>query len=211
MIPPLPPSSSSSDRPCQGWEPQVRPDDVAGLVRVTGRFFRAVGPQYADSALVGSRSPGRFSRASEPTLYLSASVEGVEAAMRAHRAEGEERVLVAADVDVGRILDLRDPQARDAAQVSLQEAAAPWQQIVADGGRAALLERARPADGPRRPRADRPLPHGTRAVAPRPLPLGAEHGDAGPTAAITPLSSRKLAENGSRREKREVIRGHRPG
>lgn len=51
MTPQLPSSSSSPDRPDPGREPQVRPDDDgAGFVRVTGRFFRAVDPQYADSA-----------------------------------------------------------------------------------------------------------------------------------------------------------------
>lgn len=53
--------------------------------RIEGVFYRAIDPAYRDFALSGSRTPGRYSRGDQPTLYLSSSPQGVEAAMQAHR------------------------------------------------------------------------------------------------------------------------------
>ncbi|WIE75186.1 RES domain-containing protein [Curtobacterium sp. MCSS17_007] len=102
---------------------------------VRGTFFRAVDPRFRASALAGSRSAGRYSRADEPTLYLSSSVEGVEAALMAHPGtRATAPVIVEVDVTAPRIVDLREPVARSAAGVDLEDATAPWQQVVADGG-----------------------------------------------------------------------------
>lgn len=102
---------------------------------VRGRFHRAVDSRFRASALAGSRSPGRYSRADEPTLYLSSSVEGVEAAMAAHRGERAAALdVVEVDVVASRVVDLRDRSACAAAGVDLADATAPWQQVVADGG-----------------------------------------------------------------------------
>lgn len=60
-------------------------DAEAEFIPVSGVFYRAVDPRFLDSALTGSRVPGRYSSAEEPTLYLSSSPEGVQAAMIAHR------------------------------------------------------------------------------------------------------------------------------
>lgn len=79
------------------------------LKSVSGIFFRAVDPLHAAEALSGSRGDGRYSRAGQPTLYLSASLEGVEAALIAHRASDErERVVLRFAVEAARIADLRD-------------------------------------------------------------------------------------------------------
>lgn len=102
---------------------------------IRGMFFRAVDPRFREFAIAGSRSVGRYSRADEPTLYLSASVEGVEAAMVAHRdVRAETLEIVAIDVDAARIVDLRDPGTLDSIGIDLQDAVAPWQDIAAAGG-----------------------------------------------------------------------------
>ncbi|MBT1618145.1 RES domain-containing protein [Curtobacterium flaccumfaciens pv. poinsettiae] len=92
-------------------------------------------PRFREFAIAGSRSVGRYSRADEPTLYLSASVGGVEAAMVAHRdVRAETLEIVAIDVDAARIVDLRDPGTLDSIGIDLQDAVAPWQDIAAAGG-----------------------------------------------------------------------------
>lgn len=102
---------------------------------VRGTFHRAVDPRFRASVIAGSRSAGRYSRADEPTLYLSSSVEGVEAALVAHPdTRATAPMIVEVDVTASRIVDPRDPSARSAAGVELEDATAPWPQTVADGG-----------------------------------------------------------------------------
>ncbi|WP_413320193.1 RES family NAD+ phosphorylase [Agrococcus sp. 1P02AA] len=101
---------------------------------VVGRCFRAVHPAHRAEALAGSRSHGRYSRAHQPTLYLSSSPEGVAAAMIAHRGERTaEPVVVEIDVDARGIVDLRDHQALAAAGIDPAHAAAPWQGAIEAG------------------------------------------------------------------------------
>lgn len=102
--------------------------------RVTGVFYRAVDGAYRASALDGSRLPGRYSAAGQPTLYLSASPEGVTAAMAAHGGARADLILLAFSVQADRIVDLRDPASLRASGVDLQDAVAPWQDVVAAGG-----------------------------------------------------------------------------
>lgn len=100
-----------------------------------GRFFRAIDPRFEDHAISGSRAAGRYSRTDEPTLYLSSSPEGVEAAMTAHRHErAADLELIELAVAATRIVDLRDPSALARLGVDLADAIAPWQDIVAAGG-----------------------------------------------------------------------------
>ncbi len=102
---------------------------------VRGTFYRAVDPRYRHYALSGSRSAGRYSRPHEPTLYLSSSLAGVEAAMAAHkdsRAVGLETLQVA--VEASGIIDLRDEKALEVVGIELADAIAPWQETVASGG-----------------------------------------------------------------------------
>jgi RES domain-containing protein len=110
----------------------ARIDDLTS--RVTGRCYRAVDPAHLDTALAGSRAAGRYSRATSPTLYLSASREGVAAALQAHAdARSSALVVVEVDVDASGIVDLRDPGALEAAGISLADATAPWQEAVRAG------------------------------------------------------------------------------
>jgi len=102
--------------------------------RVEGVFYRAIQPAYRDHAIAGSVVAGRYSAASQPTLYLSASVAGVDAAMIAHGGRDEpRREIILVDVSAADILDLRDENVCRAAAIKQSDAAAPWQEVVADG------------------------------------------------------------------------------
>jgi RES domain-containing protein len=102
---------------------------------INGTFYRAIDPSFREFAIAGSRSAGRYSRAHEPTLYLSSSVDGVEAAMIAHEnAQTVAREIVEIDVQAARVVDLRDSSALEAVGVDLADALAPWQDIAAAGG-----------------------------------------------------------------------------
>ena len=103
------------------------------LVPVTGIFFRATSAERIDQALAGSRRAGRFSRSDQPTLYLSSSLDGVDAAMRAHGGLGQSHVVVTVEVDSTDILDLRDAAAVRAAGLDTADAAALWQDSVSRG------------------------------------------------------------------------------
>lgn len=110
------------------------PPPVVGSA-VRGTFYRAVDPRFRELALAGSRSAGRYSRPDQPTLYLSASVEGVSAAMSAHlHARSSALEVLEVEVAATRIVDLRDVRARAASGVDLADAVAPWQDTVAAGG-----------------------------------------------------------------------------
>lgn len=105
------------------------------LTEVDGVFYRAIDPAYRQFALSGSRNPGRYSDSSQPTLYLSSSPEGVAAAMVAHKdSRSADLELIKIRVNAENILDLRDSAAVQAAGIDLQDALAPWQEIVAQGG-----------------------------------------------------------------------------
>lgn len=109
--------------------------NAAFAPEIRGTFYRAVDPDFREFALAGSRSEGRYSRAYEPTLYLSSSVDGVAAAMIAHRdARSSELEIVELDVHADGIVDLRDAVALTAADIDLADAVAPWQDVVAAGG-----------------------------------------------------------------------------
>jgi RES domain-containing protein len=115
--------------------PIVAPEPGTSFVRVEGVFYRAVDRRYLAQALQGSPAAGRYSRPEQPTLYASASPEGVAAAMIAHtRGEAPERVLVRLAVEASPILDLRDAKACQALGIDLADATAAWQEIAAAGG-----------------------------------------------------------------------------
>lgn len=98
-------------------------------------MHRAVDAAHRELALAGSRAAGRYSRPEQPTLYLSGSAEGVEAAMRAHTdASSPDRALLRFRVRGARVLDLRDSAACRAAGIDRADAAAPWQEAAARGG-----------------------------------------------------------------------------
>jgi len=102
---------------------------------IRGTFYRAIDPQFREFAIAGSRSAGRYSRAHEPTLYLSSSVDGVEAAMNAHRnARSAALEIVEVEVEAPGIVDLRDASALDSVGLTIADAIAPWQEIAEAGG-----------------------------------------------------------------------------
>lgn len=106
----------------------------APFSRVVGTVYRAIDPRYAGALLTGSRVPGRYSRAHEPTLYLSSSPQGVEAAMIAHaHARPGTLTIARLAVDAERIVDLRDAESLRASGVTLADAMAPWQALVDAG------------------------------------------------------------------------------
>lgn len=115
-------------------EPVIRRDSA--LMRtVTGSFFRAVDPAYREAALSGSRSAGRYSPPGVPTLYLSSSQAGVDAAMVAHtRDKAPDLEVLRFSVDAARIADLRDHDALRSVGIEPADAAAEWQDVVAAGG-----------------------------------------------------------------------------
>jgi len=90
---------------------KATPGIEAFLVDVGGTFFREVDRSRIAEALAGSRGPGRYSRYDQPTLYLSASVAGVDAAMRAYSNRRTERAVVPFEVAASDVLDLRRPEA----------------------------------------------------------------------------------------------------
>jgi len=115
--------------------PHLSADANAPFAKVDGVFYRAVDPAYRDSALSGSRHPGRYSSTAQPTLYLSASRDGVAAAMRAHEDNRSGHLeIVSMHVAADRICDLRNASALAAMGLELEDAVAPWQEVVAAGG-----------------------------------------------------------------------------
>ena len=99
-----------------------------------GTFFRAVDPEFRQFALSGSRTAGRYSRQDQPTLYLSSSVAGVQAAMSAHKdARSTALETLEIEVEASRLVDLRDQESLARFGVNLADATAPWQDLVASG------------------------------------------------------------------------------
>ena len=106
------------------------------FIGVKDTFYRAVDPAYRQHVIDGSRFAGRYSSADQPTLYLSASIEGVKVAIGAHKKNRvEKQEVVKVLVEGTRILDLRDEAARLAAQIEINDATHPWQPLVAKGDR----------------------------------------------------------------------------
>lgn len=98
---------------------------------VSGTFYRAVDPVFEHSALLGSRLPGRYSAANQPTLYLSSSTQGVDAALAAHTVGRVDQLnLLEFHVDAEKVVDLRDSAVLLALGVNLADAVAPWQDVV---------------------------------------------------------------------------------
>ena len=110
--------------------------DIANyLTDIDGIFYRAIDPAYRNFALSGSRGPGRYSDSDQPTLYLSSSPEGVEAAMTSHSANRRASLeIVRVSVTTNKIIDLRNDEALLAAGSDLGDAIAPWQEIGREGG-----------------------------------------------------------------------------
>ena len=103
------------------------------LAEVRGTFYREVDRDRASSALAGSHGPGRYSRAEQSTLYLSASRAGVDAAMQAHRDAQRPRVVLAFEVAGENLLDLRVPEALALMRREAGDPIGDWQAAIARG------------------------------------------------------------------------------
>lgn len=102
---------------------------------VFGVFYRAVAASALPDVLSGSVRAGRYSRIDQPTLYLSASPEGVAASMLKYRAgQTEPQMLAAIAVRDASVVDLRDIEFCRAAGIDPADAAADWETIAAAGG-----------------------------------------------------------------------------
>lgn len=113
--------------------PAVR-RETGAFRTVRGIFYRAVDPAFAAHALAGSTSAGRYSWPGASALYLSASREGVAAAMIAHREERSPQLSVlAVEVEATGIADLRDHQELARLGVDPAQAAAGWEADAAAG------------------------------------------------------------------------------
>lgn len=102
------------------------------FMSVDGVFYRTIDTAYRSDAIAGSRLAGRYSSSEQPTLYLSATLEGMEAAIGTHRENrSSKQEVVEIEVVGDKIFDLRDMEACLAANIELSEALSPWQQLVA--------------------------------------------------------------------------------
>ena len=116
-------------------EATVPAQDSVFIPVLRGTFYRAIDPQFREYAITGSRSAGRYSRPEEPTLYLSSSVDGVEAAMIAHKdARSSSLEIIEIEVEATGIIDLRDSSALAKIGIDLADAVAPWQDVATSGG-----------------------------------------------------------------------------
>lgn len=104
------------------------------LCAVKGIVYRAVDKTSTSTALLGSNKAGRYSRPEQPTLYLSASQAGVDAAMIAHRDAGDTaRTVLSFRVEADDICDLRDPDLVATVRNEAGNPFADWQSAVAHG------------------------------------------------------------------------------
>ncbi|MBL4808023.1 MAG: RES family NAD+ phosphorylase [Rhodobacteraceae bacterium] len=116
---------------------QIYPSDTSLFVRIEGTFYRSISKEFVQHVLDGSTRPGRYSTQDQKALYVSPTPQGVAAAMQAHsQPDSPKPVLVQLDISADNIFDLRDQMACDAAGITRDDAFAPWQEIVAQGGRA---------------------------------------------------------------------------
>lgn len=105
------------------------------LGMVSGTFYRAVAASALGDVLSGSVRSGRYSRIDQPTLYMSASPEGVTASMLKYRSgQTEPQMLAAIAVRDALVVDLRDIERCRAAGIEPDDAAADWETIAAAGG-----------------------------------------------------------------------------
>ncbi|MEZ0168331.1 RES family NAD+ phosphorylase [Microvirga sp. TS319] len=115
--------------------PDIIPEASRVFVSVNGTFYRAIVADGSADSLRGSIAAGRYSKPGQRTLYMSATEEGVAAAMQAHPLPaGTRRTVCAMAVEAHSIFDLRDDRACEQMGIRRGDALAPWQELVANGG-----------------------------------------------------------------------------
>lgn len=108
------------------------------MIEVNGTFYRAVDPARIGAAFDGSIAAGRYNAGGQRALYLSASRDGVAAALIKHTTPGDpERAIVAARVAASDILDLRDARSCKEYGIDPEEAFGDWQAELASDARPA--------------------------------------------------------------------------
>lgn len=114
------------------------------------RLWRAL-PEGADPCAPAPAPEGRFHHSGQQALYLSPSPQ---AALRAtaRQAKGAQLIAKALDLNVRRLLDLRDPATCAALGLSGSEASRPWRPeriagLQASSWRASDAARAAGAEG----------------------------------------------------------------
>lgn len=110
-----------------------RPGIASFLRAARGVFIREIAQDRVTEALAGSHAPGRYSRANQPTLYLSASRSGVEAAMRAHRERRPQGAMLRFEVDAKDVFDLRKPEALARVRAECGDPLGDWQLALSRG------------------------------------------------------------------------------
>lgn len=112
----------------------ITPSSETPFFDIEGRFYRSVDANYSADALAGSFAAGRYSSSDQRALYLSASKDGVNAAMQAHiLPDSPARIILEFNVCAQQIFDLRDIDACYHYGISQADAAAPWQEDVRKG------------------------------------------------------------------------------
>lgn len=110
-------------------------------MRWQGICYRAHDPRWAFAPTSGEGAAargGRFNPVGVPALYLALTVDGLFAEMGhgfGHRFDP--LTVCAYDVDAEDVVDLRQPEGRAAARVTLDDLAAPWALDRAEGRRPA--------------------------------------------------------------------------
>jgi len=109
----------------------VMPGIAPLLAEVRGNFYREVDRDRANTALAGSHRPARYSRADQPTLYLSSSPSGVDAAMQAHRHGERPRIVLTFGLGAASVFDLREAEALAMVRREAGDPLGDWQRALA--------------------------------------------------------------------------------
>lgn len=103
-------------------------------VRFQGLAFRAHDPRWAWDTESGEGARihgGRFNPVGTPALYLSLSFETAWAeAQQGFAFKPQPLTLCAYEIDCSRLVDLHSAEARDAAQVTLDDLGCAWEDLV---------------------------------------------------------------------------------
>jgi len=130
-------------------------DQRSPLLRISGRFFRAVLVDRVDQVLArpSPGSAGRCHRLGQPTLYTSAKPEWAIRAIAGYmREDGRPRVVVPLMIGEAEVVDQRDEKSCIRLGIDRDLSNQSWRPVLAAGGeppswRNADIARAVGADG----------------------------------------------------------------
>lgn len=104
------------------------------LLRIQGRFFRAVRIDRLDDALdpPAERSAGRYHRPGQPALYVSPQARWAAIAVsRYMREDGVERAVLPLEIDAAMVLDQRDEEACRILGIDRDRSNNSWREALA--------------------------------------------------------------------------------